>query len=148
MKHNKLINMAMFFYSVYPKHVSKFPIRNLFLFIAICFILLATPMVWAYPFSDTRQTKCYYNTTEITCPSPGEAFYGQDAQYNFAPQRSYTNSMPHLGNALLDNVSSWTMVRDNVTGLIWEMKTDDDLENRKLSESYNGLKNRKDGGIL
>lgn len=27
------------------------------------------------------QTKCYDETTEITCPDEGEAFFGQDAQY-------------------------------------------------------------------
>ncbi len=29
------------------------------------------------------------------------------------------------GNALPDTATSWTMVMDNVTGLMWEMKTDD-----------------------
>ncbi|MBQ3368265.1 DUF1566 domain-containing protein [bacterium] len=29
----------------------------------------------------TGQTKCYSETTEITCPDEGEAFFGQDAQY-------------------------------------------------------------------
>jgi len=29
------------------------------------------------------------------------------------------------GNALSDSASSWSMVKDNVTGLIWEMKTND-----------------------
>jgi len=29
---------------------------------------------------DTGQTKCYNSTEEITCPQPGEAFHGQDAQ--------------------------------------------------------------------
>ena len=27
------------------------------------------------------QSACYDATTGITCPSPGQAFYGQDAQY-------------------------------------------------------------------
>jgi len=29
------------------------------------------------------------------------------------------------GNALSDSASSWSMVKDNVTGLIWEIKTND-----------------------
>ncbi len=58
---------------------------------------------------DTGQTKCYNNTQEIPCPAHGEPFYGQDAQYT-GPVRSYTL----LGGG--------TMVQDNVTGLIWEMK--------------------------
>ena len=62
---------------------------------------------------DTGQTKCYDNTVEIPCPASGQPFHGQDAQYN-GPVRSYTL----LGGG--------TMVQDNVTGLIWEMKTSSD----------------------
>jgi hypothetical protein len=58
---------------------------------------------------DTGQTKCYDNSVEIPCPAAGQAFRGQDAQYA-GPARSYTD----LGGG---------MIRDNVTGLIWEQKT-------------------------
>gem|GEM_PF-2265499 len=34
-----------------------------------------------FPLPDTGQTQCYDNFAEIPCPSPGEPFYGQDAQY-------------------------------------------------------------------
>jgi len=34
---------------------------------------------------DTGQTKCYDNSGEITCPGPGEPFYGQDATYTINP---------------------------------------------------------------
>ncbi|MFC1893662.1 hypothetical protein ACFLYR_06525 [Chloroflexota bacterium] len=34
-----------------------------------------------YVVVDTGQDKCYHNAREISCPQPGEAFYGQDAQY-------------------------------------------------------------------
>ena len=54
-------------------------------------------------------------TAEIPCPAPGEDFYGQDAQYVTNP-RSYTK-LDAGGNDLPDSASSWTMVRDNVTGL-------------------------------
>jgi hypothetical protein len=76
------------------------------------------------PFPDTGQTLCYDNSAEITCPSPGQAFYGQDAQYQ-GPMRSYTK-LDASGNDLPNTASDWVMVRDNVTGLIWEVKTDDD----------------------
>ena len=81
--------------------------------------------VWAYPFPlpDTGQTKCYNNTEEITCPGSGEAFYGQDGNYLINPP-SYTK-LEASGNDLADSATSWVMVRDNVTGLIWEVKTDD-----------------------
>jgi len=61
---------------------------------------------------DTGQTKCYDASKQIACPQPGEDFYGQDAQYAGEPQ-SYT--------LLQDGI----MVQDNVTGLIWESKTND-----------------------
>ena len=70
---------------------------------------------------DTGQTKCYNKTDVITCPSPGQPFYGQDANYTINPM-SYTK-LDGSGNALPDSAPSWVMVRDNVTGLIWEMKT-------------------------
>ncbi|ETR66067.1 MAG: hypothetical protein OMM_13297, partial [Candidatus Magnetoglobus multicellularis str. Araruama] len=67
--------------------------------------------------------KCYDNEKEIPCPNPGEDFYGQDANYTINPQ-SFTKLDSH-GNDLPDSATEWTMVRDNVTGLIWEVKTDD-----------------------
>lgn len=59
-----------------------------------------------YVLVDTGQLKCYNNALEITCPQPGEAFYGQDAQYD-GNQPSYTLSEDGL------------TVYDNVTGLTW-----------------------------
>lgn len=73
---------------------------------------------------DTGQTKCYDNSQEITCPHAGEQFSGQDAQYTTNP-RSYTK-LGASGNDLPDSATSWAMVRDNVTGLIWEMKNNMD----------------------
>ncbi len=73
---------------------------------------------------DTGQTKCYDVAGVITCPSPGQALYGQDANYSINPM-SYTK-LDGSGNALPDSATSWVMVRDNVTGLIWEMKTNKD----------------------
>ena len=81
---------------------------------------------------DTGQTTCYNNSEKITCPQPGQAFFGQDASYTINPS-SYTK-LDVNGNALPDSATSWSMVRDNVTGLIWEVKTDDgsihDRDNR------------------
>jgi hypothetical protein len=87
---------------------SKLPVLLLMLFFS--------QNAWAYPFplSDTGQTKCYNNTVEIACSAAGEAFYGQDASYLINPP-SYTK---------LD-VDGDKMVQDNVTGLTWEVKTDD-----------------------
>lgn len=76
-----------------------------FLFILFTVPALAALSTWP----DTGQTKCYDGTQEISCPAPGEPFYGQDAQFT-GPTRSYTL------------LAGGTMVQDNVTGLIWEMK--------------------------
>ncbi len=73
---------------------------------------------------DTGQSKCYDNSGEIPCPQEGEDFYGQDAQYQ-GPVRSYTK-LDASGNALPQDAASWVMVRDNVTGLIWEVKENGD----------------------
>ena len=75
---------------------------------------------------DTGQTKCYDDSGEIPCPAPGEPFFGQDAQYQ-GPPRSYTK-LGYGGVELPDTATQadgWIMTRDNVTGLIWEIKTDD-----------------------
>ncbi len=74
---------------------------------------------------DTGQLSCYNDVGGmITCGSPGQAFYGQDADYIINPM-SFTK-LDGGGNALPDSASYWAMVRDNVTGLIWEMKSNKD----------------------
>jgi len=109
---------------------------NLFL-ITIFFVLFSlSTLVLAVdcPIPDTGQTKCYDNDSEITCPSPGEDFYGQDAQHPCNPQ-SYTK-LDSNGDDLPDNATEWVMVRDNVTGLVWENKMDDDSIHDK-DNTYN-----------
>jgi len=77
-------------------------------------VFFLSSIAWAVdcPIPDTGQTKCYDNSQEITCPNPGEPFYGQDGNYT---------CNPHSYNMLASGI----MVQDNVTGLIWENKTDD-----------------------
>jgi hypothetical protein len=87
-------------------------------------VLMVTAVAWAAPVPDTGQTKCYTNAVEIPCPSSGQPFYGQDANYNINPM-SYTK-LDGSGNALPDSATSWVTVKDNVTGLVWEMKTSKD----------------------
>ncbi len=79
---------------------------------------------FAFPIPDTGQTKCYDNEKEIPCPKPGEPFYGQDGNYSINPM-SYTK-LDASGKDLPDNAAEWVMVRDNVTGLIWEVKQNKD----------------------
>jgi Protein of unknown function (DUF1566) len=87
------------------------------LFFAVC--------AFAAPVPDTGQTKCYdVEGSAITCPSPGQPLYGQDANYNINPM-SYTK-LDGSGNPLPDSATSWVTVKDNVTGLVWETKTNQD----------------------
>jgi hypothetical protein len=99
------------------------------LVLAMAFLAWIIPSEgFAWPVPDTGQTKCYNDTVEIPCPQPGEDFYGQDGNYLINPP-SYTK-LDAYGNALPDNAASWAMVRDNVTGLIWESKTSkNDIKN-------------------
>ena len=96
-------------------------------------VLFFAVNAFAGPVPDTGQTKCYNTAgSVITCPSPGQALFGQDANYTINPM-SYTK-LDGSGNVLSDSATSWVMVKDNVTGLIWENKTDDgtihDKDNR------------------
>ena len=94
---------------------------------AIFTIIILTPYFCARAATvpDTGQTKCYNDSVEIICPDPGEDFYGQDAQYPLNPP-SFTK-LDAQGNDLLSTANSWVMVRDNVTGLIWEKKQNIDF---------------------
>ncbi len=71
---------------------------------------------------DTGQTKCYDNTQEIPCPSPGQPFYGQDANYTINPL-SYSNN----GNGT---------VTDNVTGLVWQREDDNTTRTWDAAMTY------------
>jgi len=62
-----------------------------------------------YHLPDTGIDKCYDNDSEITCPSPGQPFYGQDAQYD-GPQPTYRDN----GDGT---------VADLNTGLMWQQST-------------------------
>jgi len=90
-----------------------------------CLVTLPSGVLAAL-FPDTGQSKCYDGMAEIPCPQPGQQFYGQDAQYLGTP-RTYsklgTNDvvLPDSANP----ADGWIATRDNVTGLIWEMKTND-----------------------
>jgi formylglycine-generating enzyme required for sulfatase activity len=100
-------------------------LRNVVLYGLVCLatVFFLIQPVFAEPLPDTGQTKCYNEVGEIPCPNPGEPYYGQDGNYLINPP-SYTK-LDANGNDLPDSATSWVMVRDNVTGLIWEVKTDD-----------------------
>ncbi len=93
-----------------------------FISLIVFWALLSSPQ-GAEPLPDTGQTKFYNNSGEISEPAPGGAFYGQDAHYTWV--RSYTK-LASDGSDLVDTARIWYMVRDNVTGLIWEVKQNND----------------------
>ena len=76
--------------------------------ISLVSILLYTTLNYSqnYPIVDTDQKIYYNNTSEISAPDSGEAFYGQDAKY-FGNQPSYTDN----GDGT---------ITDNITGLMWQ----------------------------
>ena len=91
-----------------------------------------TPALGVLP--DTGQESCYNAMQFIICPSKGEAFYGQDAQH-LGSQPSYTK-LDENGDALPVSAGAWSMVRDNVTALTWEVKTDDSTIHDKDTMYY------------
>jgi len=101
---------------------------------------------------DTGQMECFDSQTSISCPSDTEAFYGQDAQFSISPQ--VLIKLDDSGNPLSDDASDWSMVKDQTTGLIWEVKTDDgsihDKDNQYgyyyLEEKFIGRLNQNNFG--
>ena len=81
--------------------------------VTVLVVLSLSTMAWAVdcPIPDTGQTGDYTAT------------FGEDSEYTTSPQ-SYTK-LDATGNGLPDTATSWVMVRDNVTGLTWEVKTND-----------------------
>jgi hypothetical protein len=85
--------------------------KTTILILATTILLVMSVYAQAGPVPDTGQTQSYTDT------------FGEDSDYLINPP-SYTK-LDASGNDLPDTATSWTMVRDNVTGLIWEVKTDD-----------------------
>jgi len=70
------------------------------------------PNVTGYPIVSTNQSIFYDTVNEISAPSSGNAFYGQDAQYT-------RNEMQYQNNG--DGT-----ITDMVTGLMWQKSPDTD----------------------
>ena len=87
-------------------------ISSLALLVMLNSIILAQT---SYEIIDTNQSICYDNTGVVTCPGPGDPFYGQDAQ-DEGNQPGYTVS----GDGLT--------VYDINTGLTWQSMPDTDMD--------------------
>ena len=83
-------------------------------------LFFVCPSLWAGPVPDTGQTESYTETV------------GEDSDYLMNPP-SFTK-LDAGSNDLPDSATAWVMVRDNVTGLIWEVKTDDGSVHDKDNE--------------
>jgi hypothetical protein len=106
------------------------------IFSLIMMILLYSSHSFSWPIPDTGQLTCFDNYSQIDCPEPGNDFYGQDAHYMInAP--SYTK-LDITGTPLHENETSWVMIRDNNTGLIWELKTlDNSIHDKYQTYEWN-----------
>jgi len=106
-------------------------------FVCTSFLILHLIVLQAISFAfhywpDTGQEKCYGDgQSPIPCPGSGP-YYGQDAQYDGLP-RIYTK-LDCNGNDLPTDAVAWAMVRDELTGLIWEVKT---YANKDLLYTWN-----------
>ena len=97
-------------------------------------LLDTAPAVFPRPLNDTGITwgGDYPEGNNATCTSNIDAsqdcHQGRDATHNDPTDGhggfSYTK-LDHSGNSLPASAITWSCVRDNVTGLVWEGKTDD-----------------------
>ena len=91
------------------KHLMK--IKQTSRLLMILLLMSCTALIaQSYKIVDTGQILFYDNMNEISTPAPGEAFYGQDANFS-GQQPSYTDN----GDGT---------VTDNVTGLMWQQSAD------------------------
>ena len=72
------------------------------------------------PIPHSGQTQCYNSENEIECSDHYHPFYGQSGHFVINP-RSFTK-LDFNANELPDDAEQWQMVRDNITGLVWEVK--------------------------
>jgi len=72
------------------------------------------PNITGYPIVGTNQTKFYNNSTEITAPTIGSAFYGENA--------TYSGNVPHYVN------NGDGTITDMVTGLMWQQSPDNNCD--------------------
>lgn len=111
----------------------------------------------AWPLNDTGIDWCAKGAANfLACPVAG--YPGQDAQ-DGRDARQDNDSDGHAGfsftklgatgNALPASATAWSCVRDNVTGLVWELKTDDGgLRDRDWTYSWYNPDAASNGGSV
>jgi hypothetical protein len=119
------------------------------------------PVVQPSPTSklnDTGITQCGNATSNAACPQVG--FAGQDAEHGRDATQATNNDtdghrgfsftkISSTGQALPVTANAWSCVKDNVTGLIWEAKTDDSgLHDKDDRYTWYNPDNTKNGGSV
>ena len=88
-----------------------------------------TGIVWGGDYSSGNNTDCTSNVF-----ASQDCHQGRDATHNDDSDGHAGFSFTKLdnnGNALAASATNWSCVQDNVTGLVWEVKTDDGSERDK-----------------
>jgi hypothetical protein len=96
-----------------------------------------TPTTSSNKFNDTGIVMCANGSTRLGCPQAlypvQDADYGRDSTHNNAADGhagfSFTkldvNGIPLANQSVAYDSTAWACVKDNTTGLIWEVKTKD-----------------------
>ena len=101
--------------------------------IAVTGILNDTGINWGGDYPSNNNSDC---SSDVSAPQ--DCHQGRDATHNDDSDGHAGFSFTKLdsdGKALPTSATSWSCVQDNVTGLIWEVKTSDGLHGR--DDSYN-----------
>lgn len=110
----------------------------------------------AYSLNDTGITTCSDGSNNnLPCPVAGypnqDAESGRDMSQNNAsssPAGFDFTKISSTGAALNANAAHWNCVKDNVTGLMWEVKTNDNgLHDKDWTYSWYEPNNTKNGGF-
>jgi hypothetical protein len=95
------------------------------LVLAVGLMVLAVPILSAAPVSGADQVKCYDAFgNEIILPPPAKPL--PDRSADFSVNRPSYTKLDANGGDLPGSATSWAMVRDNASGLIWEVKQNKD----------------------
>ena len=81
-----------------------------------CGALECNPPGPHFPLPDTNQRSCSDWQMWTTCPSDGEDYFGQDAQYGW----DTTHDASERFSVDVSTTPIYPMVTDNVTGLVWQ----------------------------
>jgi hypothetical protein len=110
------------------------------------------------PLNDTGSTTCSDGKSFNSLPCPVAGLPGQDAQMGRDANQATNNDVDghrgfsftkisNTGTKLTASAKKWSCVKDNVTGLMWEVKTDDGgLHDKDWSYTWYEPDNTKNGG--